>query len=416
MKFKILSALMSIALLSAMPVHAADDEVKTDIQTDLIYSIEENHIVIRGAAKSPFFTSELVIPDTIEDLPVTEINKNAFKYDSRFESVIFPDTLETIGENAFYYSNNLKSIDIPEHVTTIGTGAFTGVHFETITIDENNPAFAVNDNILYNKDLTEFVLIPYSITEVNIPDTITEIPDYTFDYHKELTSVTLPEGLISIGKDAFRQTGISEITIPSTVTEIGNGAFDFCPNLESLTFAEGMEIIPSNLTEIETIYCGAIDENGNPYGWSEFSYEYYGGFMRSYALRKVYLPSTLEFVEENVFGCNGYYYHQFDVFYNGTREDWQNVRVSDNDSATLEKGGNEAILTANMHFLPSSDAVIDGDVTLDNEVTVLDFVLLRKYLLNQNTLSEYEVIRADFNHDGQINIFDLLLLKKNLIS
>ena len=412
MKFKILSALLSLGLLCSMPVHAADEEIKTDIMSGLRYSIQEDHIVIRGM-DNRYFQSEIVIPEQIENLPVTEINKNAFSYRSAdLTAVTFPDTLETIGENAFYYSG-LKHIEIPEHVTSIGKGAFMGV--DTVTVDENNPAFTVENNILYNKDLTEFVLIPYSVTEVNIPDTITEIPDRTFDCHKELTSVTLPEALISIGHRAFSQTGISEITIPSTVTEIGNQAFEFCPNLTSITFAEGMKTIPSNLTKIETIYCG-VDENGNPDGWSEFSYEYYGGFMRSYALRKIYLPSTLETVQESVFGCNEYYYHQFDVFYHGTREDWQNVMINSGTSATLEEDGNQALLTANMHFLPSSDAVIDGDVTLDDTVTVADLVLLKKYLLNQNALSEYEAIRADYNHDNVINIFDWILLKKNLIS
>jgi len=414
MKFKFLSFLMSLELISsALPVHAVEENIKTDIESGLRYSIAENHIVIRGQ-DNRYSEPEIVIPEQIENLPVTEINKNAFSRTSDLTAVTFPDTLETIGENAFYYSG-LKNINIPEHVTSIGTGAFMGVHADTITADENNPAFTVTDNILYNKELTEFVLLPASLTELNIPDTVTVIPDNMFSCHKELTSVTLPEGLTVIGQRAFAQTGISEITIPSTVKEIRNQAFEFCPSLTSITFAEGMEAIPSNLTEIETIYCG-MDENGQPSGWAEISYEYYGGFMHAYALRKIYLPSTLRTVEENAFGCNAYYYHQFDVFYHGTREDWQNVFINSNHSATLEKGGNEALLNANMHFLPSSDTVIDGDVTLDDAVTVTDLILLKKYLLKQNTLSEYEALRADCNHDNLINIFDFLLLKKQLLS
>ena len=69
-----------------------------------------------------------------------------------------------------------------------------------------------------------------------------------------------------------------------------------------------------------------------------------------------------------------------------------------------------------MHYLPDSDTILAGDVNLDGRVSVLDGVILQKYLLNQYNLSKYEFERADLNQDGVVNIYDLCLLKKNLVS
>ncbi|MDE5755433.1 MAG: leucine-rich repeat protein [Oscillospiraceae bacterium] len=357
---------------------------------------------------------------------------SAFWNDKNLKKVNLPDSLLFIGDKAFSYSG-LTSIEIPESVLAIGEDAFRGTKLETLTVDENNAHYASRENILYDKDLTEFVFIPNTVTEVTVPDTITEIPDDAFYCCENLTNITFPETLISIGKDAFcrcksltditlpetlisigeqafENSGITEITIPASVEIIKNGAFNYCPNLETIRFAEGTEVIPSDLVEIETLYCG----EGT--GWSEISYEYWGAFLHSYALKKIYLPSTLRTIEENAFGSCENYQNQFDVFYHGTRDDWQNVMISEEDNSKMESGGNESILKANMHYLPSSETVVPGDLDLDGKATLLDAIILQKYLLGQYRLSEYEFARADVNQDSLVNIFDFCLLKKNLAS
>nr|MDE6730024.1 leucine-rich repeat protein [Oscillospiraceae bacterium] len=197
---------------------------------------------------------------------------------------------------------------------------------------------------------------------------------------------------------------------------IRNGAFGYCPNLETIRFAEGLEVIPSDLVEIETIYDSYDPENNCMVGWTETSYELWGAFLHSYALKKIYLPSTLRTIEENAFGSCKNYQNQFDIFYNGTRADWQNVAISEQDNAKMELGGNESIFKANIHYIPVSDEIIAGDVDLDEKTTILDVVILQKYLLNQYRLTEQEYARADLNQDSVVNIYDLCILKKNLIS
>ena len=64
----------------------------------------------------------------------------------------------------------------------------------------------------------------YSITSVNIPNSVTVIGKGAFQGNS-LTSVTLPNALTSIEEDAFRTNLLASITIPASVTTIGRNAF-----------------------------------------------------------------------------------------------------------------------------------------------------------------------------------------------
>ena len=56
------------------------------------------------------------------------------------------------------------------------------------------------------------------------------------------TSITLPDGLLKVGKYAFRASAIPSINIPSTVKELGYGAFYLCTS-ENVTLHEGIETL-----------------------------------------------------------------------------------------------------------------------------------------------------------------------------
>ncbi|MBR4999319.1 MAG: leucine-rich repeat domain-containing protein, partial [Rikenellaceae bacterium] len=69
---------------------------------------------------------------------------------------------------------------------------------------------------------------------------VTQLADWTFDWCLNLTSVTLPEGLITIGEYAFNCCeSLSSITIPGSVTSIGDSAFTGC-SLTSITIPNGV--------------------------------------------------------------------------------------------------------------------------------------------------------------------------------
>ncbi len=72
------------------------------------------------------------------------------------------------------------------------------------------------------------------------------------------------------------------------------------------------------------------------------------------------------------------------------------------------------------HYSSESDGdepeIRKGDVNLDGSVNVTDAVLLQKYLLNRETLTQPQYTNADMEEDGSVNGFDLAILKRTLLS
>jgi hypothetical protein len=182
----------------------------------------------------------------------------AFQDCTSLTSVTIGDGVTSIGSGAFYGCTSLTSATIGSGITSIGdpdTGTdmdFYGctsltsitigssviirrpqtnlsncTSLTSITVDENNPNYASVDGIVYNKAITQPVLVPRGITgNVTIPDTVTSI-NYAFANCTSLTSVTIGSG----------------------VTSIANYAFSRCTSLTSITFATGSNIPDANFED-----------------------------------------------------------------------------------------------------------------------------------------------------------------------
>ena len=68
-------------------------------------------------------------------------------------------------------------------------------------------------------------------TALTLPSTVTSIGEESFSYTTQLTSVTLPNGLTSIGDSAFKESGLTAVTVPKGVTVIGDMTFRYCIGL-----------------------------------------------------------------------------------------------------------------------------------------------------------------------------------------
>ena len=85
-----------------------------------------------------------------------------------------------------------------------------------------------------------------NLIDVQIGDCVTVIDDGAFEYCHSLSSVTIPNNVITIGEEAFINCDISYLTIGSGVTSIGISAFNGCQNLSSVTIPNSVITIGNN--------------------------------------------------------------------------------------------------------------------------------------------------------------------------
>ena len=211
------------------------------------------------------------------------IGKAAFS-GTNIEEAVIPDDVTTIEENVFSGCKNLKSITIGRSVTVIKPGAFESCDSlgalyiydveKWCKIDFNNyydnPLFYATKLYVDDELITELV-IPETITEIKdytffrctnvekvvLNDNITSIGDYAFTTCASLKSINLPTGLTSIGHAAFSNCkSLEEITIPTTVTELGSYAFNLCASLKRVTVNADIDTIPESAFN----GCTAINE------------------------------------------------------------------------------------------------------------------------------------------------------------
>ena len=259
-----------------------------------------------------YVSGDVVIPSTVTydgtTYSVTSIRESAFFDCSDLTSVTIPESVTSIGEWAFNYCSGLTSITIPNSVTSIGEYAFSGCSSLT-TLNFN----AINCHDFYDHDYDGYydLFSDTPLTMVNIGDSVQRIPAYFVRGCSDLTSVTIPESVTSIGNDAFSYcSGLASInvasgntyyssidgvlynyvqdtlmqcpgaktsvTIPNSVTSIGNSAFAYCSGLTSVT-------IPNSVTSLGD-----------------------GAFRRCSSLTSVTIPNSVTEIENSAFyGCSG---------------------------------------------------------------------------------------------------------------
>ena len=79
---------------------------------------------------------------------------------------------------------------------------------------------------------------PPAVKTVTLPDSIVTIGKNAFSGYESLESINIPSGVTSIGNRAFRYcSSLKSVTIPNGVTSISYAAFEGCSSLESVTFS-----------------------------------------------------------------------------------------------------------------------------------------------------------------------------------
>ena len=235
-------------------------------------------VLLLSAAISPAPTNAVVIPSSLGGKPVTSIGKSAFFNCSGLTSVEIPDSVVSIGDSAFSICSGLASVKIGNHVMSIGERAFSSCRkLTSVTIP--NSVTDIGERAFEDCSRLTSVTIPDGVTSIGydafyncsdllfntstIPGVklvdgwvvgVTSSPagvlnlngargigSYAFFNCSGLTSVEMPDSVMSIGPSAFSCcSGLTRVTIPDGVTSIGPSAFSGCSGLTSVTIPDGV--------------------------------------------------------------------------------------------------------------------------------------------------------------------------------
>ena len=201
-------------------------------KAELLFSSNGRAITITGS--KPEALGVLIIPTTINNLPVTSIGDGAFAYCSGLTSVTLPNSLTSIGQKAFAECSGLTSVNIPNNVTSISDYAFWHcTRLTRFSVDIANTTFSSNDGVLFNKAQTSLLSFPNGKARgYTIPDSVTSIGASAFYYCTGLTNITIGNSVTSIGDYAFRGcTGLTSVRFMGNAPTVGTAVFYDAPNV-----------------------------------------------------------------------------------------------------------------------------------------------------------------------------------------
>ena len=303
--FDHMTMLMLALLLSATAI-AQDLEIG-----GIYYHIADGHADVTSGNYP--YSGDVVIPAAITHgetvYPVTAIAPAAFRDCATLTGISIPPTVTAIGELAFAGCTALDSVDISDLSLWCST---------SFSSEASNPCYHAHRLFVQGEE----------ITDLTVPDSVTEISSFAFSGCTALRSVSIPGSVAMIGPAAFSNcSSLSSITvagdnpvydsrdscnaiietatgilvagcmksiIPSTVTAIGDWAFYACTGLTGI-------FIPNSVTTIgfEAFYrCSSLIGVNIPNSVTMIGYQAFYGCS---ALRSIHIPASVRGIGASAF-------------------------------------------------------------------------------------------------------------------
>lgn len=204
------------------------------------------------------------------------IGKNSFYYSKRLETVELPKGVEKIPQNTFYQCSALKNVNIPNTVSRIEPNSF---YYCTAL-----------DNIVF-EDAEEGNIIELSFRN-DANDATASTMGGIFYNCDALTTLTLPERTVELGRYSLSGSKLVTVNLPSTLQRIHYGAFRDVKTLERVIFPAEMAEGVSLVIEDYVFYgCSALTTISLPKGLEGIGYY---SFYNCTALKEITFPNTLE--------------------------------------------------------------------------------------------------------------------------
>ncbi len=453
-KISVSLILMLTMVLSAITfTRAESDQRELYYNDDFIYEVlSDKTITIHcyiGTA------SDVMVPSSIDDLPVVSIESLAF-YGTNVKKVNISEGITTLKDEAFFYSSSLETAKLPTTIKTVGQGVFRDcVNLKSVTFAEDKGV--LGKYMFYGCTRLETVNIPMnsenipvgafsycqSLKEIQLPENLNTIYDYAF-YGSGLESIALPKNLENIYARAFAESNaLAEISGADIEFEfVAEDAFYNCitkfPYFKETTVATTMptesstspitSTAPTETTQVTSINTDPTEPSqfippspieptdNNPQasagiedvppssGWDDFTTVSTDPTETSTAtiIPTTEVTTTAEPTKpQDIITDDGYFIGQSDGFllHEGSK-------ISSAKNLASERKEELLSLAWNVRSL--------GDTNCDNKVNIKDATQIQRFiaLIIDETAEDFSYKNADVNTDGKITIRDATIIQK----
>ena len=185
------------------------------------------------------------------------LSANAFAYCQNITGVTLPEGLESIGYWAFVDNQHLNNVVIPSSVTHIAPGPFVNCPaLNNLSIAEGNTHYYMDGMMIYSAGGDSLVSAHKSADSVFLPSTLRYVNG--FGGNSNVKYVHVPDGVTTIGNEAFNGSSLRSIDLPSHLHFIDEWAFYYCTSLTRVgmpatldTMGEGCFHSCSHLTSVD---------------------------------------------------------------------------------------------------------------------------------------------------------------------
>jgi hypothetical protein len=156
-------------------------------------------------------------------------------YTGSESDVTIPDTINglpvtSIGNAAFIYYYSMTNVLIADSVTNIDVGAFSEC-FGLTSVTIPNSVFSIGNNAFGGCR---------GLTNVIIGNRVADVGPFAFGECFGLVTVIIPEGVINLGEQAFDNcSSLANVILPSSLAIVGDSAFFACASLTNVIISDG---------------------------------------------------------------------------------------------------------------------------------------------------------------------------------
>ena len=295
----------------------------SNASSSIVYN--DDYILYSNEADDEYGIIEYIGDESIVVLPQDinghnyEIYDVAFYQLSGITGITIPDGVTAIGESAFANCENLASITITDNIRFIGEDAFSATAYciNDANWVDNGKALYIGNHLIFVRGYGYY---EEQNKEYVIRDGTKTIAGGALRSEVGLTSVIIPDGVVSIGDCAFYGNNLYEIIIPESVEYIGEYAFSYSENLKHVT-------IPSKVQTIKE-----------------------GSFEGCYELESIVVGIGVKEIEQYAFSYNT---KAMNVYYDGAQHEWSAMKIS-------YKGTNGALQRSTVYFYSENIPVTEG--------------------------------------------------------